>query len=275
MIDATNLKRLCEAAGSGLQLPVEFLPPPPGQTRRDLVFTSVRRESPPFHVFGDSLTPVLARLRFAGGISSRRLETGLESDLLATYNDGTAGIVLTASDAGQLAVINADLAASDLAKTSAFVPMLAELIGQMLDRGQRNVATPCGEPLVAPLPAETGSAAGLRLRGPEGVADCGQLVDEAVGVQWRWTSPGRPGVYQVQRDGRTVFAAALAIPPEESDLDLLRPKDLTDRLAVGRMAAYRGAADEGQNRDDIWKWFAVACVVCIMGEFSMLLGFRT
>ena len=31
LIDATNLKRLCEAAGSGLQMPVEFSPPPAGQ----------------------------------------------------------------------------------------------------------------------------------------------------------------------------------------------------------------------------------------------------
>ncbi len=281
LIDATNLKRLCEAAGGGLQLPVEFLPPPAGQPRRDLMFTSMRRDSPPFRVFGDSLTPLVGRLRFAGGISSRRLETGLESDVLATYNDGTAGIVLSSSDAGALAVINADLAASDLPKTSAFVPLLAELIGQMLERDQRAGSAACGEPLVVQLPAEAGAAAGLRLRGPEGeAADAkgdryGQLADEAVGTQWRWTSPGPPGVYRVERDGRTVFAAALTIPPEESDLDLLRPKDLTGRLAAGRVAAYRGAADEGQSRDDFWKWFAVACVVCIIGEISTLLGFRT
>ena len=82
-------------------------------------------------------TPILGRLRFAGGLSSRRLETGLEADVLATYNDGSAGIVLTSSDAGALAVINADLAASNLPKTSAFVPLLAELVEQMLDRASR------------------------------------------------------------------------------------------------------------------------------------------
>ncbi len=31
LIDATNLKRLGEAAGSGLQMPVEFTPPPPAR----------------------------------------------------------------------------------------------------------------------------------------------------------------------------------------------------------------------------------------------------
>ncbi|MCE5268372.1 MAG: BatA and WFA domain-containing protein [Planctomycetaceae bacterium] len=276
MIDATNLKRLREGAGAGLQLPVEFLPPPAGQTRRDLMYTSVRRDSPPFRVFGDALNPLTSRLRFAGGISSRRLDAGLESDILATYNDGTAGIVLASSDAGELAVINADLAASDLPKTFAFVPLMAELVGHMLDRGQRPPATACGEPLVAQLPAEAGRAAGLRLSGPAAKGDgCGQLGDQPLGVQWRWLSPGPTGVYRVEREGRTLYAAALTIPPEESDLDSLRPKDLTDRLAAGRVAAYRGAADEGQSRDDLWKWFAVACVVCIMGEISMLLGFRT
>jgi hypothetical protein len=226
----------------------------------------------------------LGRLRFAGGISSRRLQTGLDADILATYNDGTAGIVLCSSDAGALAVINADLADSDLPKTSAFVPLLAELLGQMLARGQRAGSAPCGEPLVVQLPAEAGAAAGLRVRGPEGAAaeanadGFGQLTDEAVGTQWRWLSPGPPGVYRVERDGRTVFAAAVKIPPEESELgeqDLLRPEDLTGRLAAGRTAAYRGAADEGQTRDDFWKWFAVACVVCILGEITALLGFRT
>ncbi|MEN6459165.1 MAG: BatA and WFA domain-containing protein [Thermoguttaceae bacterium] len=279
-IDATNLKRLCESAGSGLQLPVEFLPPPVGQSRRDLVLASVRRGSAPFKVFGDNLTSLTGRLRFAGGISSRRLDTGLDSDILATYNDGTAALVLASSDAGQLAVLNADLAASDLPKTAAFVPMMSELIGQMLERGHRGGALACGDPLVAQLPVEAGSAAGLHVRGPalnphERVDGFGQLVDEALGARWRWTSPGPPGVYRVERDGQTVLAAALTIPAEESDPDPLRSKELTDRLAIGRTAAYRGAADEGQSRDDFWKWFAMACVVCVVGEISMLLAFRT
>ena len=41
LIDATNLKNLAELAGSGLQMPIEFAPPPSGQIRRDLFYTSV------------------------------------------------------------------------------------------------------------------------------------------------------------------------------------------------------------------------------------------
>ena len=168
LIDATNLKRLSETSGSGLQMPVEFTPPPAGHVRRDLFLTSVQRESPLFSVFGDGLTSTIGRLRFAGGLGSRRLETGVDADVLGTYNDGSAAIVLTSSDAGALAVINADLAASNLPKTSAFVPLLAELVEQMLDRHRVANAAFCGEPLVAHLPAEAGTAGGLRVCGPNG-----------------------------------------------------------------------------------------------------------
>ena len=281
LIDATNLKRLGEAAGSGLQMPVEFTPPPAGQARRDLFYTAVRRDSAPLGVFGDSLTSVMGRLRFTGGLSSRRLGTGVDADVLAAYNDGSAGIVLCASDAGVLAVLNADLGASNLPRTSAFLPMLTELVGQMLDRGRATEAAYCGEPLVVHLPPEAGAAAGLEVRGP-GEAGTetapgryGELVDEAVGAVWRWSSPGPPGVYRVQRGSTPVFALAVTIPPEESQLDVLPPEVLTSRLAAGRAVVYHGAADEDQRRDDFWKWFAVACVVCVLGEISALLFFRT
>lgn len=279
LIDATNLKRLSEAAGAGLQMPVEFTPPPAGHPRRDLFLTSVQRESPLFSVFGDSLTSTIGRLRFAGGLGSRRLETGVDADILGTYNDGSAAIVLTSSDAGVLAVINADMAASNLPRTSAFVPVLTELVEQMIDRHRESNAAFCGEPWVAHLPAKTGAARGLSVRGPNGNGDDashrGEFVNEPSGVLWRWTTPGPPGVYRVERDAAAVFAAAVNVPDEESQLDVLASDVLTGRLAVGRKTAYRGASDEGRRRDDLWKWFAVACVGCVLGEIGALTVFRT
>jgi hypothetical protein len=277
LIDATNLKRLCEASGGGLQMPIEFTPPPAGHARRDLFLASVRRESPPFSVFGDNLTSTIGRLRFSGGLGSRRLETGVDADVLAAYNDGSAAIVLTSSDAGALAVINADLAASNLPKTSAFVPLLAELVEQMLDRHRETTAVFSGEPLVAHLPAEAGQANSLRTIGPAGVngEHCGQLVDEAAGVVWRWVAAGPPGVYRVQRNATTAFGLAVNIPDEESQLDVLTPDVLTGRLAAGRMAAYRGVADGDRRRGDSWKWFVLACVGCVLGEIGALIVFRT
>jgi hypothetical protein len=287
LIDATNLKRLCEAAGGGLQMPVEFTPPPAGQLRRDLFLTSIRRDSPAFSVFGDSLNAMTGRLRFAGGLDSRRVDTGVDTDVLAGYNDGSAAVVLCSSGAGSLAVINADLAASNLPKTSAFVPLLAELIEQMLDRGRAGDTITCGEPLVAHLPNEAGAAAALKIRGPddagndsrsqqspsENAGRYGELADEAAGVVWHWTAPGPAGVYRVERSGTPVFAVAANAPAEESQLESLSPTVL-NRIA-GRATAFHGAIDEAHERDDLWKWCAVVCVVCILGELSALLFFRT
>jgi hypothetical protein len=209
--------------------------------------------------------------------------------VLAGYNDGTAAVVLCSSGAGELAVINADLAASNLPKTSTFVPLLAELVEQMLDRRRGSDSMMCGEPLIAHLPTDAGTSAGLRIRGPESsgtnnrrqespptnVSGFGELTDEATGVAWRWPTPGPAGVYRVERDGTPVFALAANMPPEESQLEVLAPKVLMERYAKGLSAAYHGAVDEGQQRDDFWKWCAVACVVCVLGEISSLLFFRT
>ena len=75
LVDATNLKRLCEVAGSGLQMPVEFTPPPAGQVRRDLFLTSVRRDSPPF-----------ARLRRQPDVDDRPAAFRRRAELAAARN---------------------------------------------------------------------------------------------------------------------------------------------------------------------------------------------
>lgn len=276
-IDATNLKRLSAIAGAGLQMPVEFLPPPSGQTRKDLFLASVRKDDPPFSVFGDHLAAVTRQLRFAGGLSSRRVEGGLADDLLASYGDGTASVVLTASDAGALAVLNADLSASRLPKTPAFVPILQELIGRMLDRGADRSAV-CGEPLVAQLPGEIETTQGLRIVGPaasETADACGELTDERSGVVWQWSNPTPPGVYQVQRGDATVFALPVGLAAEESELEPISPEVLRERLAGGRKVHFRAAAGEEDQRDDAWTWFLTACVVAMLAEITAMLGFRT
>ena len=129
-------------------------------------------------------------------------------------------------------MLNADLALSNFPKTPAIVPLLDELVGQLLDRNRAHVSAPCGEPLVVHLPAEAGSAAGLRIVGPEGAeaavsgGSFGELTDGDVGVTWYWPAPDRPGAYQVKRDQETVSSLAVAIPAEESHLDRLKPEVL-------------------------------------------------
>jgi hypothetical protein len=262
-------------------MPVEFTPPPAVQVRRNLFLKSVRGEEPPFQIFGDDLATVTGRLRFAGGLSSRQVQDAMPNEVLATYNDGSACLVCTSSDAGTLAVLNADLAASSLPNSSTFVLLVAELVERLVHRGNSSQAAYCGQRLVAPLPASVASAAGLSILGP-GAASAeasggrlGDLVEEGGGVAWHWRSPDRPGVYRIVRDGATLSARAVEIPPEESDLEGLDLKVIKERLAADYPVYYRQAESEEDRRDDFWKWLAAACAVCMLGEVVSLLVLRT
>jgi len=279
-IDAANLKLLAESSGSALRMPVEFVPPPAGAARRALFLKSVRGETQPFSVFGDNLATTIGRLRLAGGLGSHQLENGLADYVLATYNDGSACLVCTSSDAGTLAVLNVDLAASNLPGSPAFVPLLDELVERLLQRNGGVRPASCGEYLVTQLPAEVISPAGLRIVGPDGAAESsgghyGELVEEGAAVAWHWPRPDRPGAYRICRDNEALFAQAVEVPAEESQLESLSPQVLKERLASGHRVYFSSAAAEKDRRDDLWIWLAVACVVCLLGEMVSLLAFRT
>ncbi len=275
--DATNLKRLAQAAGTELQMPVEFAPAPSGRPKRARTLTSVRGDDLPFSVFGDNLTAIVGKLRFAGGVSSRRLQGTLDDDLLAVYGDGTACMTLTSCGAGSLAVINADLAASNLARTPVFVPLLDELVGRMLRRNGNRQPAYCGQSLVAHLPIEIESSLQLSLVAPDDYASThatGQLTDETSGVVWRWTYPDRPGVFRVQRGEATVFSLAVEVPPTESELESLSAEVLKTRLAGGRKLYYRQTTGDARQPDDSWTWFLTASVLCMLCCIGVMLGFR-
>jgi len=280
-IDATNLQRLAEAAGGGLQLPVRFTPPRKGRFRRNLMLRPVRDDVPPFDALGESLIATINRQRFNGGLSSLPAENARKDELLASYGDGTACIVLSPSDAGTLAVINADLGASNITQTAAFNPMMDELVQEMLTANRVEDAFACGRQLVKNLPPEVGAAVELSIVNSDGNDDGGQgdrfgeLSDQGAGTVWNWRSPDAPGVYRIRRGDQTVYSAAVTIPWEESDLESLRRDVLEERLAVGRGVYYRSASPDDERRDDLWKWFVAACVLCMLGEIGALLAFRT
>jgi hypothetical protein len=281
--DAANLKLLTESAGRGLQLPVEFAPPPVGQPRRDLFLTSFQRNEGIFSPFGDQAGAAVAPLRFSGGLASRRVEAGLASDMLATYNDGSAAIVLAASDAGSLAILNADLVTSSLPTTGTFLPLVEELVARLIVRQRAGKAT-CGEPLVAQLPADVGLAAGLSIVPPprednldpqaDAATEFGDLSDDGAGVAWHWNSPTAPGVYRVARDSKTEYALPIALSEDESQLDPLAMDVLTTRLAGGR-AIHVQLADDESGRDSLWTWVLVICIGCMIGEVAALTVFRS
>ena len=278
IVDATNLSQLIETAGTDLQVPVAFAPPPAGQPRKDLFLTTVRQDAAPFDVFGEDSAAIVSRLRFAGGLSSHRRENTLEDDVLAVYNDGTACLVRTSSGAGALAVLNADLHQSNLPKAAAFVPLLDRLVQHLLERGQSSQRVVCGEPLVVRLPSGVGTAEQLQIAGPANVDaahDLGTLADDGTGVVWRWDAPTEPGVYRVQRGSDTVFALPVCLAEDESQLDSLSADVLENRLAAGRAVQFRTAGSGRDQRDVMWSWLLVAGVLCVLGEITALLTFRS
>jgi hypothetical protein len=277
-VDATNLKLLADAAGADVRLPVEFAPPAAGQTRRDRFITTLSASQPPFSVFGDAAAATLGPLRFGGGLVSRRVEGGLVDDILASFDDGSAFLVVTPCGAGTLAVLNADLGASELPRSPAFVPLMGELTGRL--RGaQRGVdALPCGDPVAMHLPPDAGPTSGLSVQAPtatEANAGTGELVDEPSGVLWRWDAAGAPGVYQVLRNGAAVFALATGVPAAEGDLKALPPQTLQQQAGGTRRVSYHAAGTQNDKQDDVWGWLVTACAACVLAEWLILRMFRT
>ena len=270
-VDATNLRLLGSAAGSDLQMPVEFVPPPAGALRRDLALVDVQRDRPPFRVFGDGLVEQISPLRFAGGLATRSAEGTTTDDIAAVYSDRSAALVITSCGAGVLAVLNADLNSSNLPTSSAFVPLIGELVGRLLNRASQTAPLPSGEPAVQYLPPEAGSPADLRIIGPgDESAALGEVAEDRLGTVFRLRAGSEPGIWQVRRDEKTVFAAATVIPAEESDLRPLDAAILTERLSGGREIEYRSAAEAQSATDTAWSWLAAACVTCMLAEIAVL-----
>lgn len=277
-IDASNLKMLAKAAGTSLQMPVEFVPPGSGQTRKNLFLTDVKRRQIPFSIFGEETPAIVSPLRFGGGLSSRRLEGALLDDVCATYNDQSACLVVTACGAGSLAVINAELSASNLPSSPAFVPLIGELVAHLLGRSRPNETVFSGEPIAVFLPSDASPVTGLQIEPPARTAmepgSLGELHDEAIGVVWQAAAAGPPGAYKVERSGNTLYALASTIPPEEADLSTLAADLMTTRLSGGRDVKYRSAMDPEDSRDDLWSKLAIVCLTCIFAEFVGLKMFR-
>ncbi len=274
-VDALNLKQLVSDSGGGLQLPVEFMPASANRPRHDLFLSEVRRDESPFAVFGDTLQKAIEPLRFSGGLASRKLDAAPPDELLASFNDRSAALVLSQTSAGSMAVFNADLRGSNLIGSGAFVPMLSELVDRLTNRNERQRRQFSGEPLAVYLPPQAGLAAELKLKSGQSTSPpAGQLSDEGAGVMWRAPASGPPGVYEARRQGAPVFMFASEIPPEESDLTPLEPTVLKDRLAGGRNVDFRKVENGSHSTDDAWTWLAVACVGCLLAEVVFLRLFR-
>ncbi|MDB5387636.1 MAG: hypothetical protein JWM11_3282 [Planctomycetaceae bacterium] len=280
--DASNLQQLLELTKESIRLPVEFVPPAKAQTRRNLFLTEMRREQSPFRLFGDDLASLIAPIRVSGGLETRNVEGALEDDVLAQLSDRSAFLVAATSDSGALMVLNADLGLSNLSGSPLFVPMLGELVQRLLGSEQAVREVASGKPFTVALPSEVDALNELQIVPPAlPTQDAqstgnGSLVRESAGVLWKGEAAGPPGVYRVTRRNADVFALATAVPAGESDLRALSAEVFQDRLAAGRQIRFhaaRGQADE--ERDTLWSWLAVGCLVCFMCEFLTLKILRT
>lgn len=273
--DAANLKLLTEAIGKDLHMPVEFMPPAAGRPRRDLKLANVRRDAPAFGLFGDTLSAAVAPLRFAGGLDTRAIEGGLADDVWASYGNGSAFLAVVRQGEAFLAVINADLAASNLPASPVFVPLIQELSASLLGSKNGGHELPCGEPASVTLPVEIATHADLRVVPPAGAGEPGALATESGGVAYRSPALGGPGVFQIKRGETTCLAFASAIPAAESDLRCLDVASIKKDFASAGKIDVRSATDEEDARDSLWVWLAVACIGCLLLELVALKVLRT
>lgn len=275
--DAANLRLLAGATTGLLKIPAEFAMPAAKQPRRDLFLAEVRKDQPPFQIFGDELPALLETLRFSGGLDSRRVEGAISEDILGQYNDRSVFLASATLDAGGFVVLNTDLTASNLPMSPLYVPLLGEIVQTLLGQSRRTGEIACGEPFALTLPPDAAAAAELSIAGPQaGEPVAGDLSDDGAGVLWKGDAAGGPGAYRVLHKNTPVFAVAAAIPAAESDLRSLSAKVFEERLAGGREVTFRSLAGLGADEHDtVWSWLAVACVVCLLGELAALKGFKT
>jgi hypothetical protein len=274
-VDAQNLARFARVAAEDLKMPVQFVPADAAQPRHDLFLLEWRHDQSPFDQLGELMPMVAGDLRFSRGLSSHRLDGGLMDDVLATYSDRSACLVVTPCGAGNIAVLNADLMASNLPASPLFVPLVEEVSGRLMAVSDSVDAAPCGEPLEQYLPSECGPAAGLAIDSSAGGQnDAGTLTDGSAGALWHADASPAPGTYQIKRGEVPVFALATAAPASQSDLQTIDPATLTTRLAAGRRVEYASAGTLPPS-DNAWAWLLVVCCGCLISEVVVLKLFRT
>jgi hypothetical protein len=298
--DAENLAALSQSCGHSLTLPVTYAAwqsgapektprgfRSPGAAQR-LELTDVRAGVPPFQAFGEDVPALAKNLAASRVLKTTPEKNGAAEEVLARWSDGSAALVSTRVGSGQLLIWNADLLASTLPKSAFFVALMRETAAQLLTDplavADREV--PCGAARTLLLPPDAGRAEGLSLIGPNGARiEEFDLREEKNGLAWRWAPVGGPGVYRVQRGDKTVFAAATACPPDESDLRPVAASALGAQLApktaaLGQEAqhavAIAGLPGQPPNQEaaEIWPWLLVAALAFVLSELVLLKVFR-
>ncbi len=281
LVDGINLRRLADLLGSGFQPPVELVPPEGGAIRKDLFVRQLRSREPPFQVFGDSGPSWLRAVRFGGGLATRATKEGLQTQVLASLSDTSTLLYATACDAGQIAVLNADLDQSNWCVQPSFLPVLGELLQQLLSGRSQAGEALCGEPMVRLLPPEVATDSNLVAsvadhQSPSS-ADYGrwEWSDRQGSLVWSWAEPTGAGVYQLSQGDSVVAMAATAAPAAEADLKTLDRSVVQGRLAGLRKVGFHDLSDGRHAEDHLWTWLIVGCVLGLASEIVVLRSFRS
>jgi hypothetical protein len=281
LVDGINLRGMAAPLGSGFQPPVELVPSSDGTIRKDLFVSQLRSREAPFRIFGDSASAIMRTARFGGGLATRKTKEGLQDQILASLSDLSALLYVTACDAGQVAVLNADLDRSNWCIQPSFLPVLSELLHELLSGRSQPGEAFCGEPMVRLLPADIAADALLAVS----VADQHTPSSPEYGrwewsatqgsLVWSWSDPPGAGVYQLAHDERVAAMVATAAPPAEADLKTLEQSVLQGRLAGSRDVGFRDQTDSQQPDDRMWTWLIVACVLGLASEIVVLRWFHS
>jgi hypothetical protein len=202
--------------------------------------------------------------------------------VLASLSDSSALLYATACDAGQIAVLNADLDQSNWCVEASFLPVLSELLQQLLSGRSQAGEAFCGEPMVRLLAPEVTADANLIASFADhqspSADDFGRWEWSARqgSLVWSWAEPVGAGVYQLSQNDKVVAMAATAAPPAEANLKTLEQSVLQGRLAGSREVGFRDQSDGGgSKRDYVWNWLIVGCVLGLASEIVVLRSFRS
>lgn len=281
LVDGINLGSMATSLGSGFQPPVELVPATDGAIRKDLFVNQLRSRDAPFRIFGDSASATMRTARFGGGLATRKTKEGLQDQILASLSDLSALMYVTACDAGQIAVLNADLDRSNWCIQPSFLPVLSELLQELLSGRSQPGAAFCGEPMVRLLPADIAADASLAVSVADqhtpSAPEYGRWEWSAAqgSLVWSWGDPPGAGVYQLAHDDKVVAMVATAAPPTEADLKTLEQSVLEGRLSGSREVGFRDQTDSNKPDDQMWTWLIVACVLGLAGEIVVLRWFHS
>ena len=276
--DVENLLALEAACGRQFRLPVAFS----GDARTSGAprkWRDIRTAERPFKILASN-TDILGAIEFTGGVVTVARTGGAPDDVFASFDDGSAALIVTPCGRGRAAVLNADLAQSTLPASPLFVPLVCELVEQLTEsESGRSSTAMVGQPVHVFLPVSSFGAEDTWVVGPPPGDDaCGSLEDAQTGVVWTWQAVERAGIFRVFQGKRLVHALAAACPDFESDLRPADPETLKTGFGdAAKVEVHRVSTegDEKEQRTEWWPWLMLSAVVCLLAELGLLKLFRS